>query len=927
MNKKLIVEIIKLGKINLDCIGNNEENIKIKIIIPILELLGYNKIQDLDFEKNIRNKRADIAIIVNSKVKLIVETKKFSEKLDDHIDQALSYAWNFQVNWVFLTNGLEIRLYKSFIEGVVDYRDRLIFKTKIDALEENFDSLYKLISKSNIINEENLNSVVKSIKENVTEKLLINDLYECRKRLYNDLFDNIKDRYKYDDDFKKTLIKWAFETNINTEDPSFLEKLCLEGVYTLINRVLFLRILEDRKFVKPKLDSESLDYLKRMVEKTSSIMNLAFKEIGEKFGGLYYAPLFDSIYLEDIEWNDESILFLLERLSSHNFAEINRDIIGKTYEKHISKQERKDLGQFYTPDYIIEVILNFTIKELFKVKPPNEIKILDPACGSGGFLIKAYDILRKEYLEKGFYSNTIHQHILENNLYGIDINPFATQLTAMNLLLKDLENPTAKINIVVGDSLDRRLDNSLEIDLHDTPLSKINNYNKSWASLKSIIDNKPFDVIIGNPPYIRVQNLEEQKKKVYKKLYQSAVGSYDICILFLERALELLSNGGILGFIISSKFMNSNYGKNIRKYIKDNAVIENIIDLRELKIFDEATTYPIILIIRKQENQNSYFNYKKIIDSDIFYIKEKILDGSKFEKLESDFLNEKGWVFQKGKNAQILHKLENIESKLEDYTDNIFQGVKTGADNIFILNGELNLNKSASFLTTTDGKEKIEIESNILKKLLRGKDISKYKIEKSNSCVIFPYKKEKDTFILYDEKEFYSYFKKAFDYLRKNKEVLKNRDRGKIPESRWFGYSRPQNLLLFDKKKIITPFNSFENSFFLDDQESFFTAGVSGGCGIILKKEYEKFYNYFLAILNSKISEYYIKNTSDSLKGKYYSYEKRFIKTIPIIFDSKDERVMEVIKLVDGINEDYINIGQINEKIDNILFDIYNINI
>lgn len=927
MKNKLIKEIINLQRIDLEKVGISEENIKIKITVPLLEILGYNKVVDLDFERNVRNKRADVAIVLDNKVKVIIETKKITERLDNHLEQALDYAWNFQVNWVVLTNGVEIRIYKSFIEGIIDYKDRLIFKTKLEDLENSFNNLQKLISKENIRNEENLNLAIKSIKENITEKLLISDLSECRKKLYSDLFEQLNDRYKYNDNFKKTIINWAKETNINIDDPELIEKLCLEGVYTLINRVLFLRILEDRKYIKPKLDSESLEKLKIMVEKTSSIINLAFKEIGEKFKGLYFAPLFDSIYLEDIDWNDESLLFLLERLSSHNFAEIDRDIIGKTYEKHINKQERKDLGQFYTPDYIIDMILNLTLKKLLKVKPVENIKILDLACGSGGFLMKAYDILKKEYIVKGLSRDTIHHSILKNNIYGIDINPFATQLTVMNLFLKDLENITPEINLVVGDSLDRRLDNSLAIDIQISPLSKINNFDNTLTSLKSVLDYKPFDVIVGNPPYIRVQNLDEQKKKIYKKLYYSATGSYDICILFLERALELLSEEGVIGFIISSKFMNSNYGINIRDYIKENAIVEDIIDLREINIFEEATTYPIILILSKAKNKFNYFNYKKFIDIGSVCDKEEIFDETKFERIPIDFLQEKGWIFPKGEKAQIIQKLEKIESKLENFTDNIFQGVKTGKDNIFILYGKVNWDKDISYLRTTDGKEKVELESNILKGLLRGKDIRKYRIIENNFYIIFPYKKVDDKYSLYDEKELYNNFNKTFEYLRKYKEVLKNRDRGKITELRWYGYSRPQNLLLFDRKKIITPFNSFENLFFLDDYNSFFTAGISGGCGIILKKEYERFYNYFLAILNSRITEFYIKNTSDALRGNYYSFEKRFIKNIPIIINENDKRVSEIIKLVEEIKINISNKKNILETIDKIISDIYDVRI
>ncbi len=584
--------------------GKVEENVKIKLTLPLLKLLGYDVQKDMDFEHHVRNRRADIALLFAGVPKLIIETKDLDENLDHHVNQALDYAFKKGVDWVVLTNGIEIRLYKSYITGVSPI-DRKIFFTRLNELPQTFLSLKERISKQNLQTAEKIIKEAEEVRETVTANILIKDLAECKKRLFLDLSDQFKIRYKDDQKFKEIIDAWADRVNMSLDDPKRIDKLCMEGAYTLINRLLFLRICEDRGHVKAKFNKDSLKEWRAMVEKPSRMLGLAFAEIKEKFEGLYQAPLFDDIRFEDIKWNEEAVNFILNTLGEHDFSQITKDILGRAYEQHISKKERKELGQFYTPDFVIDYILD-------RVSLSPDKKILDPACGSGGFLMKAYDRLRDVYRREGWAEENIHSEILSKNLYGIDINPFASQLTVMNLFLKDLDHPTSHINIAEGDSLER-LENSFDFDYFEkeSPLNKVTNSNKRFSH-GMILKRTPFDIVVGNPPYISFgvrgsRDLARRKRSLLNLLREkypnSAEYKISIYAIFLQRGIELLKPGGKLGFIIPDSFLLGRYFSKLRRYILNNCAIEEVVLF--LKDFWKygIVGRPVIIILRKETDE------------------------------------------------------------------------------------------------------------------------------------------------------------------------------------------------------------------------------------------------------------------------------------------------------------------------------------
>lgn len=685
MEKGLKDKITRLAKLNISKYVKRgkkrvEENVKIKLTLPLLELLEYDAQKDMDFEHHVQNKRVDIALMFEDKPKLLVETKDLNENLDNHVSKTLDYACTKGVEWALLTNGVEIRLYKSFIEGVPP-EDRKLFSTTLKELPKTFPFLAERISRENLKGAERMSKDAEAVRENVTAKILIKDLTECKDRLFRDLYDQFQVRYERDEKFRATIDSWADRVNMKLDDPHLINKLCLEGAYTLINRALFLRICEDKGHIKTKLNKAGLEKWKQMVEKPSRLLGLAFAEIADRFEGLYSAPLFDDIKYEDIKWDEADIDFILHTLSQHDFGEITKDILGQAYEQHISKEERKELGQFYTPDFIIGYILD-------RVELSPDKKVLDLACGSGGFLVRAYDRIKEQYRKEGWQESAIHKELLNRNLYGIDINPFATQLTVMNLFLKDLEHPTRGLNIAEGDSLER-LENYFDMEYFEraTPVNTVAKSDKRYSHGK-ILRDMPFDIVVGNPPYISFgvrgsRDAARRKRNQLELLRQNYPNSaeYKISIyaIFIQRGIDMLKCGGYLGYVVPDSFLLGRYFSKLRKYILNTCEIKEVVlftkDFWKLGIVGR----PTLLILRKQPDDKKRKSNKitaKLYESVSELRKGQSRSYSYSQRYFERTAHNRFRLFFDGKSKSFVSKMEKASTNLGEIVS-IHVGVRS----------------------------------------------------------------------------------------------------------------------------------------------------------------------------------------------------------------------------------------------------------
>jgi hypothetical protein len=640
-------------------------------------------------------------------------------------------------------------------------------------------------------------------------------------------------------------------------------------------------------------------------------------------------------------------------MASHDFtSDLDVDILGRIFEQSISDIEllkenetskRKKDGVFYTPDYITDYICRNTIIPYLSKTEKNSVidlvdeysenlaeletklknlKILDPACGSGAFLVKAVDVLleideeiqlrkpKKISSQSGMDEFTKIKDInlfIENNIYGVDINPASVEITKLSLFLK-LAGPESKLgylsnNIKVGNSL-----------ISDKKIVK-NAF--SWETeFPEVMGFEKFDIIIGNPPYLRIQGLHENHESItnfIKNNFKSATGHYDYYILFIEKSLELLKKNGHLSFITPHKFTNAVFGKGIRKILSQNKLLAKFLNFGHNFVFKDVTTYTGILTLKNKINETFLFHR---IDQDIPTKKlEMYLQSMRpkdFVKIESSKLSEAPWSLHTGIKSDILEKINNTGNDVLTYFDKILQGVVTGDDSIYLL--KLIKNKgSTSILFSSKTNSEIEIENELLKPILFGKDVKRNKsYEKINYFLLHPHKIESDTQYNLEEDEFKSNYPLGYEYLLQFKtHLIKLKIKFKTNKKYWYALNRPRQDKWFKQERIITPQISYGCNMTLDKKQNYHNAKVYS---FLVKKEYGVDVDYFFAILNSKVVWFFLKSTGDVLRGGYFTFTTEYLKLFHIPYTANIITKTEISTTVNMLLQETNQLNNISSE-------------
>jgi hypothetical protein len=619
---------------------------------------------------------------------------------------------------------------------------------------------------------------------------------------------------------------------------------------------------------------------------------------------------------------------------------------------------KKAGGVFYTPQYIVEYIVKHTVGELVKDKTPREVsklRILDPACGSGSFLIGAYqylldwhrdwyiahlvpvfkeknsvtdpavlallpeqppkkkksaasidlpiynpgngkDVRLSERVRSDWKLTTAEKkRILLNNIFGVDIDQQAVEVTKLSLLLKVLEEenqetvskqltitaeralPSLDHNIKCGNSLI-----GWDILTPEMPTDEVKRINPfDWErEFVDVMKVGGFDAVIGNPPYIRIQTMKEwapTEVEFYKKKFLSASkGNYDIYVVFVEKGLSLLNKNGLLGYILPHKFFNAQYGEPLRSVIAKGKHLKEIVHFGHQQVFENATTYTCLLFLSKSER-----NEICAINIDNLLTWRNNTSTIVMGKILSDSVQSTEWNFVVGQNSNLFEKMKNIPTKLENVTDRIFQGIKTGSDKIFIVN-ELSREEDRVKIRSPEKNAEYWLEPDLLHYLVKGGDSKRYSLTKTDRLILFPYStNEKGLMVLIPESILKEKYPFTFGYLQENKRALETRENGKMKGAQWYSYSRNQALDTISLPKLFTPDLVSHVSFSFDNVGNlFFTGGAAGGYGILVASEYSR--DYILGLLNSNLTEWYLRQISTSFRGGWFSCESRFIRHIPI---------------------------------------------
>ena len=798
----------------------------------------------------------------------------------------------------------------------------------------------------------------------------------------------VSDTYKkgtttVDKEFLASLDEWRIllAQNIALRNQNFTEDELNFVVQQTLDRIIFLRIAEDRGVegygeLKEALipgpspqNGEGSNYQK--------LFNL-FKEADSK----YNSGLFDfkkDKLSANVVIDNKVIKTIISELyypvSPYEFSVLGVEILGSAYEQFLGKQiklsaghkaiieekpeVRKTGGVYYTPQYIVDYIVQNTVGKLTEGKTPEQVaqlKIVDPACGSGSFLIGAYKFLlnwhvdfykpeferltqikgSKEYNSKdrndavkdrnklpltpeGNLTTALKKQILLNNIYGVDIDTQAVEVTKLSLLLKCMEGETgSSINAVMrfGERVLPTLDDNIksgnsliDVDFYDTEFDfgeekKIKPFNwqqgfpkvftpslRGGTTKQSPDGTTGFDVVIGNPPYVRIQSLSETSEEsvtYFKKKYQgSQTGNYDLYVLFVEKGYLILKKTGILGFILPNKFFNTDYGKGLRTFITDNNSLNEIVDFEHHQVFENATIYCCLLFLKNEKNK--IVLYSKSSPGSLS-LKNLVKTKIGIENINSDV-----WNFYNNEDEKILAKLFDGSIHLIDLPSDISRGSSTGNDKIFVFESD------EKGVLKNEAGDYVDIEKDILKIPIYATDFNRYnfKIKKSYR-ILFPYKISDDEVKLIDENILKTQFPKAYNYLSSRKKELEKRKQF----NKWYAYSAARNLVLHSKADILIPLLADKGLFTtLPNDKEKYTLMAGGGFSIsINNKEIDN--NYILGLLNSTLLFWYLQKLSNVFRGGWITCTKQYFSQLPIkIPKYKSEKSLhdEIVKLADSM--------------------------
>ncbi|MDD6992763.1 MAG: TaqI-like C-terminal specificity domain-containing protein [Prevotella sp.] len=383
--------------------------------------------------------------------------------------------------------------------------------------------------------------------------------------------------------------------------------------------------------------------------------------------------------------------------------------------------------------------------------------------------------------------------------------------------------------------------------------------------------NNGFDIVIGNPPYLRVQGLREnyqKESKYYEKKYKSATGRFDFYVLFMECGFNMLTTNGVLSYIIPHKFINSDFGIGIRKLIYETNAMQYLVHFGSESIFENAKVYTCIIGLSRN---NSSFRFAPI--------KPKQLGSINYEIIpESRLANYTRWDFQQASGSSILDKLKSMPYRLKDIVSVCSQGTVSMGDDLYMLKGDVVGNYFIGY--SEQLKKEVRLESGIMRPELKGEDVKRYEPLRNSYWLIYPHHQVNGKTVPYEEHEMQELFPLTYEYLLPyKKELIEKKIRYKTNPKYWYALHRSRDIQMFEQPKIITAEISYGCNMTYDTTYMYHATT----CYTILLNERNNEKSLaFLGLFNSRLLWYFLSETGNVLRGGYFRFKTKYLEPFPI---------------------------------------------
>lgn len=840
--------------------------------------------------------------------------------------QAKKYGWSANHKISVLTNFEYLMIYDTTVEPNKDdfTNNSLIGLYNYKEYVEKYDEIYSKISRENVYN----GTFESMFSNNESLGLTIDQVF-----------------LKQINEWRLKLGKYLYQFNKDLESIN-------QETQEIINQIIFLRICEDRNLpVYQKLNI--------VIEDSPSKLKTDLQNIILKANRKYNSGLFKNYEL--ITSIDDSILkeiikSLYYPVSPYDFSVISSNLLGDIYEIFLAetlalendeliikpKASYIDKSIVTTPNNIVKFMVDRCLSDKISGKSPDEIKNMkfaDIACGSGVFLTQMLEYIIN-YCEQWYIENNeteklteIHtdeykmkfsekKDILVSCIYGNDIDIRAVEVAKLSLLLKILENedsstldldesilPSLDNNIYMGNSL---IDFSMiDVDRHIQEAIQIKPF--SW----DLVLDKKFDLIIGNPPYAKTEDIKknvcEFEYNCYSQYYKTAYKQYDKYYLFVERAHSLLNDDGLLCYIIPNKFAKIASGKELRKLISEKKLLKLFIDFNFNQVFKDKTTYTSIVELSNKICDTFEYNY--IEDYNYWKANCNEIDNISYK---SDLIDDNIWMLSN--NIEEIKFYKNISKnsiKLSDIATP-FNGIQTSANKVYVISEKEIIKETEKLLYFKKNDKEYAIEKKLLKKYYQPtakgeKNLGSYDPLFSNKFIIFPYDNDGNLLDLTKDEytNGYNYLKDFYDDIVPKQVSGRSGDRD-IPNSTqdtWYQYGRVQALTEFNgEEKLIVGVLTNKPKYFLDRNNYVIqSGGTAGYVGIKIKPNNGYSLEFLQAYLSNPFVDKYISIVGSDFEGGFSSRGTNVLNNIPVIkIDFSDQKEKALYdSIINNINEIY----------------------
>jgi len=923
----------------------NETLLRSDFLDPFFELLGWDIKNNAGKPTNERevileealkanasehSKKPDYTFRLFSERKFFLEAKKPSVKIDEDNEtakQVRRYGFTAKLKISVLSNFEYLIIYDTSVkvEKEDNHKKALVKKYHYTEYESKFEEIKQLLGKESVYS-----GAFETEWKGIEHKINL---------------------YSIDNLFLSQINEWrqALGAEIYKHDQKIDEQQLNDVVQSYLNRILFLRVCEDRNL-------EDYQTLLKFADKND------FKALIKKFeeaDNRFNSGLFDQLLKDKIVENISSVFWtIIKQLyypeSPYSFSVFSSDVLGHIYEIFLSekltvqnglvvlvkKPENIDRDIVTTPTFIVGDTLRNTALKKCEGKTDEEIlklKFADIACGSGAFLLELFQLLNDmliDYYLKNDNSKLIQtnnntyklpfvikRQVLLNCIYGVDKDYNAVEAAKFGLLLKLLEDedvnstnktkpvlPDLSNNIFFGNSL---LNPKQVTDKHDQII--INPFEFS---------NLSFDVIVGNPPYMKsedMKNITPLELPLYKINYKSAYKQFDKYFLFIEQGINLLADDGILGYIIPSKFTKVGAGKKLRELLTNNEYLHSIVSFGANQVFIDKTTYTCFLILHKKPQPT--FQYTEVKNLKNWKVRKP--ETTTYNTKKTNELGSEVWVLVSSELTNAYEKIIDQSIKLDDLVgnDNIFNGIQTSANDVYIFTPT---KEDEEYFYFSKKGVNYKIEKEMTKPYFQtssGEDnLYTYRTFKPNARVIYPYTPTKTGVDIIPLTNIQKKFPCAYDYLQNHKAILDSPKRDIKPAPKtaneWHRYGRHQSLDSCGlPSKIIVGVLSVGDKYAIDTHGTLISSGGTAGyCVVAIPPTFEYSIYYIQALLNSKYLEWFSALNGEVFRGGYIARGTKVLKNLPIrkidfsdvkqkeLHDKIAEAQKELISIYDNID-------------------------